>query len=303
MIPSRIRPSEADVLRRWPCFWGLIGLLVVVGGQLLAVTADPPLQGIRIQARATLAGTVTLKGPPPPGMAAANAALQAQIAAGKDGDFCLTAPQAQKEQQKWIIGPQGGIANVAVFLKPEPGYYLELTEQDLKPYQPGGSKNEAVLDQPFCAFLPHVLLAFPMYYKEGKLVPSGQVVKIKNSSPVTHYARWGGTAKNSGQNLVIESRDESVISVVPDRIAVPVTCGAHAWMEGYIWALDTPFVAVTNRDGAFEIKNAPAGVKLRLFAWHDSGWISQGALQGEPIQLDANKVVERKFSVSVPTQP
>ena len=44
-----------------------------------------------------------------------------------------------------------------------------------------------------------------------------------------------------------------------------------------------------------EIKDVPAGVKLRLFAWHDSGWVSAGRFEGEPIQIEAGKVLERQF--------
>jgi hypothetical protein len=257
---------------------------------------DPPLQPILIRARATLKGVVTLTGKVPGQAVAANDTLAGQMKEHRDAATCLAAPEAQQRQQEWVVGPRGGVANVAVFVRAEPGHYLELTPADLQPFQTG-TRHEAVMDQPFCAFVPHTLVTFPAYYKEGKLAPSGQVVKIKNNAPVAHNSKWGGSPRNPGTNPIIPAGAEFTINLVPDRMALPIICSMHAWMGGWIWALDTPFATVTDRNGAFAINDVPAGVKLRLFAWHDSGWVSTGRFDGEAIELEAGKVVERKFVI------
>ena len=284
-------------MRHWYFPAGFACLLLVHLSQPGNSHQEPPLQPVPVTYRATLKGTVNLDGAPPAGLPAANAALLGQMAASQDGALCLGAPKEQKEQQKWALGARGGLANVVVFVRPERGHYFELAPAEFKPYQVGGAKHEAVMDQPFCSFLPHTLITFPNYTKEGKMTPSGQIVRIKNSSSTSHNSNWGGTSKNAGANLSVPSGGDITIKPVPDRSAIPVHCGMHPWMEGYIWALDTPFATITDRDGAYEIKDVPAGVKLRLFAWHDSGWVSTGRFEGEPIEIEAGKVQERNFQV------
>ncbi len=51
------------------------------------------------------------------------------------------------------------------------------------------------------------------------------------------------------------------------EIMVKVKCEVHPWMHAYIGVVDHPFYAVTNADGAFEIKNLPPGEYV-VEAWH-----------------------------------
>jgi hypothetical protein len=48
-------------------------------------------------------------------------------------------------------------------------------------------------------------------------------------------------------------------------------------MTGYVRVFDHPYYAVTDDDGNFEIKNAPAG-KYRIVYWHENG--VRGGAQG-----------------------
>jgi hypothetical protein len=59
-------------------------------------------------------------------------------------------------------------------------------------------------------------------------------------------------------------------------------------MNARLWPLDHPYAAVTAADGSYEIKNAPAGVKLRVFAWHEEvGWLSPSGFAGDEAELMA----------------
>ena len=40
---------------------------------------------------------------------------------------------------------------------------------------------------------------------------------------------------------------------------IPVRCNPHPWMNAFINVAATPFYAVTDADGHFEIKGLPAG--------------------------------------------
>jgi hypothetical protein len=54
----------------------------------------------------------------------------------------------------------------------------------------------------------------------------------------------------------------------PQNTPVPITCGSHPWMKGYIVARDNPYVAVTDDEGRFKIEKLPPG-KLDFVVWHE----------------------------------
>src|SRR5262249_25020073 len=56
-------------------------------------------------------------------------------------------------------------------------------------------------------------------------------------------------------------------------IPTSYSCSIHTWMKGWIGTFSHPYFAVTDADGNFEIKNAPAG-KFRLMVWQEKvGWV------------------------------
>lgn len=71
------------------------------------------------------------------------------------------------------------------------------------------------------------------------------------------------------------------------REPVRLHCNIHQWMTGYIWALDTPYAAVTKEDGSYEIKGVPAGMDLMLTFWHEQAGFfhSNGNAGGGKITL------------------
>ena len=63
--------------------------------------------------------------------------------------------------------------------------------------------------------------------------------------------------------------------------------GMRAWGRTF----DHPYYALTDFDGKFEIKGAPAG-KYNLIMWHEgTGWVN-GGKTGEAITIPAGKAVE-----------
>src|SRR2546430_13300017 len=49
---------------------------------------------------------------------------------------------------------------------------------------------------------------------------------------------------------------------------VRVECDAHGWMLGWVYAADTPYYALTAKDGTFTIKDVPPG-SYTLVAWQE----------------------------------
>ena len=46
-------------------------------------------------------------------------------------------------------------------------------------------------------------------------------------------------------------------------------CQIHPWMSSFVWVLDHPFAAVTDKEGNYEIKGVPAA-ELSVKYWHES---------------------------------
>ena len=63
-------------------------------------------------------------------------------------------------------------------------------------------------------------------------------------------------------------------------------------MKAYLRVFDHPYYAVTDENGTFEIKLAPAG-NCRLIAWHEGvGWVTKGSRRGTPIAVKAGMTTD-----------
>jgi hypothetical protein len=139
--------------------------------------------------------------------------------------------------------------------------------------------KELELDQPCCAFVPHALA-----------LRQGQTLIAKNSSPTTHNINWSGL-NNPGGNVVLPAQKTVVIDdLVADRLPVSLACNIHPWMKGYVWVFNHPYYAVTDADGKFEIKLAPAG-QVQLVLWQDLGW-GPGGKKGNEIVIKGGEVLD-----------
>jgi hypothetical protein len=248
----------------------------------LAQAAPEALKELESTGRGTLKGKVMLDGELPADMIAAeNQRLAGLFAAHQDKNCCTAGSDIEKEQQVWRV-KDGAVQNVVVWLRPPEGTYFKIDMDH--PTWP----KEVVMDQPHCAFIPHVVVLFPSYYdpQTRKQKPTGQVFKVKNSAPVNHNVKWGGIG-NPGDNPIVGPGKELKIDLVPSyRFAVLMECNIHPWMKAYARAFEHPFAAVTNEKGEYEIKDVPAGAEVKVVAWHEqAGWVTEGAANGETIKL------------------
>ncbi len=125
-------------------------------------------------------------------------------------------------------------------------------------------KNKTVeLDQPCCQFEPHMLA-----------VREGQTLVVKNSAGIAHNVNLVGGVKGPNINQIVPAGGQFNVQDIKARpIPIMVKCDIHPWMSGRIAVLNHPYFAVTDADGNFEIKDAPAG-NFRLVIWHEEvGWV------------------------------
>jgi len=135
-----------------------------------------------------------------------------------------------------IVADKGDLANVFVYVK-DPGNYTFPTP------------SEAVeINQDGCRYHPHVL---------G--VMTGQTVKIVNSDNTTHNIH--PTPKDNREWNESQPPKAAPIekSFAREEIMLPVKCNQHPWMKMYINVVKSPFFAVTDKDGKYEIKGLPPG--------------------------------------------
>jgi hypothetical protein len=248
----------------------------------------------------------------------------------KDPQTCL-APGARTTYEDWIIGSDGGVANVVVLLKPEPGYYFALDDkhpgvqaalkrgQDLKTafnaargdhakllqcWESRQAPDWGMINQPHCAFIPHVATVFPSYRNAAGEVASTELnLRVLNTSNVSHNTAWGdGTSRNPGGDEVVPpligfAGKDGFLGARPSEKPITIKCSVHPWMQAYAWVTDHPFIAVTGEDGSFEIRNVPKE-KMRLIVWHEPGeYLNAGGEEGEPLSVSGDGVVTKNYEV------
>jgi hypothetical protein len=173
----------------------------------------------------------------------------------QDKDVCLKGSEFEKSEQTWLVNKDGGVANVIVFLTASK---VEATPEVKKSFE-----KPAVIDQPHCAFVPHILAMYPA---------AGQKLEIKNSAPVPHNTKMtGDPLKNPtlpDKNLPPGSSE--TVTVKWQKAPIRVSCSQHPWMNAQIITFDHPYFAVTKEDGSFEISNVPTGVDMQVNVWHES---------------------------------
>ncbi len=198
----------------------------------------------------TITGTVMYDGDAP---------ARPALTATKD-QHCIDAVTGTKSEAL-VVSKGKGIKNVVIYARVRG---TKVTVPDKNP----------VMDQKGCAYYPHVLA-----------VVAGSTVDITSSDPIAHNVH-SHAKKNDAINYQIPQPGK----VIPHKIAkaeeIKFTCDIHAWMTGYIVAVNSNFFTVTgykDADGAwissddyeksadtggYSIADVPAG-KVRVVAWHE----------------------------------
>jgi hypothetical protein len=190
----------------------------------------------------------------------------------KDKDVCLAGP---RHDPTWMVkGPDKAVQNVVVFLRPPAGKFFKVPDDRKK------SVKTVFIDQPHCAFEPHVEAVYASYFdpQTKAQVRTGEKLEVRNSATIPHNTNYkGDDVLNAGTNktiapkgdpLPIEPKASSPSKTGQDIIRI--ACDIHKWMTGFVWVFDHPYFAITKEDGSFEIKGVPTGVELEIVYWHES---------------------------------
>lgn len=115
--------------------------------------------------------------------------------------------------------------------------------------------KEAVMDQLNLTFVPHVLP-----------VSRGTRVAFPNSDEVRHNVFSPSKAKRFNLGTYPQGVVKHVVFDQPGEVAL--LCNVHAEMSAYVIVLETPYFAVTDKQGHYQISNVPPGEYL-LKTWHE----------------------------------
>lgn len=200
------------------------------------------------------------------------AQMPLDLKANADKAVCEKAGKLLEET--WVVNAKNrGLQHTFVWLDP-------VNKGDKIPIHPSLKKvtpEKVDMDQPVCQFIPHA---------QG--LREGQILVAKNSSPIAHNYKWqGNPAVNAGGNVLLPpGATKEIADLAADRLPVSIECNIHPWMKGWVRVYNHPYFAVTDADGKFALKNAPAG-EFRLKIWHGSGGWAGGAKgkDGRPITI------------------
>ncbi len=136
-----------------------------------------------------------------------------------------------------IVADGGNLANVFVYVKDG----LGSRTFDVP-------KDSVTINQEGCKYHPHVLGAM-----------TGQNIEIKNSDSTTHNIH--PTPKDNREWNESQPPQAAPLekSFAREEIMLPVKCNQHPWMKMYVNVVKSPFFAVTDKDGKYEIKGLPPG--------------------------------------------
>lgn len=183
-----------------------------------------------------IAGTVRLKGPPPPATTLPVTIDQYVCGKEKAGEDLVFSPQqAIRYAVAWLVDPPAAPAKAAP------------TALDALP--------TPAMDQKACSFAPRVVL-----------VPAGGTVQFLNSDRLLHNLHSAPGASVEFNRT--QPKGRTIPIAFPTPGIVRVNCDLHSWMRGWVVVAEHPFYAVTGADGRFVLRGVAPG-RYRLRVWQE----------------------------------
>jgi hypothetical protein len=206
-----------------------------------------------------ITGKVTLSGKPP------------EEKTIKFDQTCGSMHQGPATTRHYMVGADGGLANVFV--------YISKGAEGKKFPTP---TTPVTIEQKDCMYQPYII---------GAMVD--QPIQIKNADALLHNVHSlpkvdGNQEFNFAQPLQGQTDERKFAK---PEVLIKLKCEVHDWMFAYVGICDSPFFAITDKDGKFTIKDVPAG-NYTLTAYHlkthgaTKGLTKDIKVEGAPVTAD-----------------
>lgn len=187
----------------------------------------------------------------------------------KDQQFC--GPKNLVDESL-VVGANGGIKDVMVYISVGPGDSAPPIHPDLANPKP------VTFDNANCRFEPRVAM-----------VQTGQTLILSNSDPIAHNTKVD--AFNQPMNPLLPPGAKLPQKfTAPERHPARASCSIHPWMSGWILVMEHPYMAVTDENGEFEIKNIPEGNWTFQFRQEKAGYLDKVSLNGKNVAWKRGRV-------------
>lgn len=120
--------------------------------------------------------------------------------------------------------------------------------------RPPSSPRAAIIDQIDKEYVPFVVP-----------VQAGAAVRFPNKDNIRHHVYSFSPAKPFELKLYSGTPAKPVIFDKPGPVALG--CNIHDWMVGYIYVVDSPWFAKTDKSGIAKLEGLPAG-EYQVRVWH-----------------------------------
>jgi len=125
-------------------------------------------------------------------------------------------------------------------------------------------------------------------------VQVGTSIRFPNNDKIRHHVYSFSKSKSFEIPLY---KDVDPTPVMFDKAGVvPLGCNIHDWMNAYVFVSETPYFALTDKNGNAQIKNLPSG-KYQAKLYHPSmkDWEKQS---GKAIQVTSAKTATMQMQLN-----
>lgn len=147
-------------------------------------------------------------------------------------------------REKYVLSSDGGVKNAVVLI------------EEIKAGKPLPSAPVEI-DNVHCAFVPHVQVGV-----------KGQDLIIKNTDPMLHNTHIY-LDKKTVYNFALPVTGMEIRKPVKKVGVMSVECDAHAWMKGYLYMHENPYITTTDKNGNFSLTDIPPGT-YKIKIWHEA---------------------------------
>ncbi len=131
------------------------------------------------------------------------------------------------------------------------------------------------------------------------VVPAGAMIRFENHDDEIHNIHSRAPQNRFDTGAHLPGTVKEVTLKHPG--AVPIRCRTHETMRGLIIVTPSPYFALADTLGRFEIRNVPPG-RYRMEAWHPRLTSEERALGAVDLDLDTEaQIVQLRFTAKAPT--